>query len=58
VVKFYPIDKYESSDLKDDISLTIRFILQSPEKTLDDNDINAILSPILEELSEKGIKLR
>ena len=58
VVEVYPIDIYESSDLKENISLTIRFILQSFEKTLNDDDISAILSPILEKLSENGIKLR
>ena len=58
VTEFYPIDIYESSKLKEKISLTIRFVLQSFEKTLNDDDINAILSPILEKLNENGIKLR
>lgn len=58
VIKFYPIDKYESSDLGDNISLTIRFILQSFDKTLNDDDINAITTPILNKLESSGIKLR
>jgi len=58
VIEFYPIDIYENSELKEKISLTIRFVLQSFEKTLNDDDINAILSPILEKLNDNGIKLR
>ena len=58
VVDFYPIDTYQSSELKGDISLTIRFVIQSFEKTLNDDEINAIFSPILEKLSKNGIELR
>ena len=58
VVEFYPIDIYESDELKGNISLTIRFIIQSFEKTLNDDDINAIVSPILEKLNENKIELR
>jgi phenylalanyl-tRNA synthetase beta chain len=58
VVKFYPIDRYESSDLGENISLTVRFILQSFDKTLNDDDINAIIFPILDKLESSGIKLR
>lgn len=56
---FYPIDKYESKNLKDKISLTLKFVLQSSEKTLNDEEINAIMDKILNELKEKkGIGIR
>ena len=58
VVEFYPIDIYESDELKGNISLTIRFIIQSFQKTLNDDDINAILLPILKKLNENKIELR
>ncbi|WP_457561441.1 YtpR family tRNA-binding protein [Caminibacter sp.] len=51
---FYPIDIY---DLGDSNSLTIRFILQA-NKTLQEDEINAIMEKILKALNEKGIKLR
>ena len=58
VVEFYPIDIYESDELKGNISLTIRFVIQSFQKTLNDDDINAIISPILKKLNENNIELR
>jgi len=51
---FYPIDIY---DLGENNSLTLRFIIQG-EKTLTDDEINAIMEKILKVLEEKGIKLR
>lgn len=58
IVDLYPIDIFQSEDLKDKVSLTIRFTLQSSQKTLNDEDVNSILSPILEALKERGIELR
>ncbi len=58
VVRFYPIDIFESDDLGENISLTVRFILQSYDKTLNDQDISKALAPILKSLKEKGIELR
>ncbi len=58
IVKFFPIDRYENDDLGDNVSLTVRFILQSFDKTLNDDDINALLSKILNKLESNGIKLR
>jgi phenylalanyl-tRNA synthetase beta chain len=52
--EFYPIDIY---DLGENNSLTVRFIIQG-EKTLTDDEINAIIEKILTALENKGIKLR
>jgi len=58
IVKVFPIDIFESPQLKDKVSLTVRFIIQSDEKTLNDEEVNAILTPILENLNKKGIEIR
>ncbi len=58
LLNFYPIDRYESEELGDKISLTIKFILQSNEKTLNDEDISKILNPIIDKLKEKDITIR
>jgi len=53
------IDIYSDEKLKDKESLTIRFVLQSDEKTLEEDDINSIISSILDVLKEKfSITLR
>ena len=54
LINFYPIDIY---DLGENNSLTIRFVIQS-EKTLTDEEINAIIEKILKALNDKGIELR
>jgi len=51
---FYPIDIF---DLGDKNSLTVRFKLQG-DKTLQENEINAIMEKILKALEDKGIRLR
>jgi len=51
---FYPIDIY---DLGEKNSLTLRFVIQG-DKTLTDEEINAIMEKILKALNEKGITLR
>jgi len=51
---FYPIDIF---DLGDKNSLTIRFIIQG-NKTLQEDEINAIMEKILNKLNERGIELR
>ncbi|RBQ28897.1 phenylalanine--tRNA ligase subunit beta [Aliarcobacter vitoriensis] len=54
IIKQYNlIDIYSDEKLGDNESLTIRFILQSDEKTLDDNDINSIMNSILDVLKER-----
>ncbi|NPA66467.1 MAG: phenylalanine--tRNA ligase subunit beta [Epsilonproteobacteria bacterium] len=53
LVRFYPVDKYEDEKLGDNISLTIRFILQSDSKTLEEEDITSVMERILNSLNEK-----
>jgi len=55
IVEFYPIDIF---DLGDKNSLTIRFILQNPEKSLTDDEINGIITKIIEKLNDLGVELR
>ncbi len=58
IINVYPIDIFKSSSFKNSISLTIKFIMQSDKKTLNDNDVNTILSPILDNLKEIGVDIR
>jgi len=55
IVEFYPIDIF---DLGDKNSLTIRFILQNKEKSLTDDEINGIITQIIEKLKDLGVELR
>ena len=45
--EFLPIDIYKDENLKDSISLTIKFNFQDMEKTLEDDDIAGIMDKIL-----------
>ncbi len=57
--RFYPVDRYISESLGDQMSLTLRFVLQSDEKTLEEEDINAAMEWILSGLrDELGAGLR
>ncbi|WP_434637999.1 phenylalanine--tRNA ligase subunit beta [Sulfurimonas sp. NW7] len=59
VVRFYPVDKYSDESLGENISLSLRFVLQSDEKTLEEEDITAAMDSILDALNKKlGIGLR
>jgi len=59
LVRFYPVDKYSDESLGENMSLSIRFVLQSDAKTLEEEDINNVMETILEALgSELGIGLR
>ncbi|PHR58908.1 MAG: phenylalanine--tRNA ligase subunit beta [Arcobacter sp.] len=59
VIRFYPVDIYESEELGDNMSLTLRFMLQSELKTLEEEDITSSMDDILSALNEKlGIALR
>jgi len=59
VIRFYPVDTYESEELGENMSLTLRFMLQSVEKTLEEEDITSSMDGILNALNEKlGIALR
>lgn len=59
IKRFYPVDRYVSEALGDQMSLTLRFVLQSDEKTLEEEDINAAMEWILSGLrDELGVSLR
>ena len=59
VKRFYPIDTYEDESLGDKKSITLRFAIQSDEKTLTEEEIGQIMESILHELQAKvGAKLR
>jgi len=47
---FYCVDIYEDESLEDKKSMTIRFFIQSLEKTLKDKDIEALTLLILKRL--------
>jgi len=53
IKSFYPIDLYESEELGDKISLTLRFEMQSFDKTLTEEEINKNIDMILEKLKNK-----
>ncbi|MCF6329983.1 MAG: phenylalanine--tRNA ligase subunit beta [Sulfurimonas sp.] len=59
LVRFYPVDKYSDESLGDNMSLSIRFVLQSEIKTLQEDDINIAMDTILSAVNSKlGIGLR
>jgi len=59
LIRFYPVDKYEDESLGENMSLSIRFVLQSDEKTLEEEDITKAMDTILASLQKKlGIGLR
>ncbi len=59
LIKFYPIDRFESEQLGDNISLSISFVFQDKDKTLEDEEVNIMSEQILNILNEKlGITLR
>jgi len=59
LIDFYPVDRYSDESLGDDVSLSIRFILQSEIKTLEEEDITKTMDSILNALKrELGIGLR
>ncbi|HIC44757.1 MAG TPA: phenylalanine--tRNA ligase subunit beta [Sulfurimonas sp.] len=59
IIRFYPVDTYESEELGNNMSLTLRFMLQSEDKTLEEDDITSSIDGVLSALNEKlGIALR
>lgn len=59
IKRFYPVDRYLSEALGDQMSLTLRFVLQSDEKTLEEEDITAAMEWVLRGLHEElGVSLR
>lgn len=51
--EFLPVDIYKDAKLNGAISLSLKFTFQDMEKTLEDDDINALMDKILSELKEK-----
>ena len=49
----YPVDIYEDEKLGEKKSLTIRFFIQSMEKTLEDSDIETVMSDIMTTLQNE-----
>jgi len=59
IVEFYPVDRYSDEELADNMSLTLRFILQKDDRTLEEDDITSSMENILEALKkELNIGLR
>jgi phenylalanyl-tRNA synthetase beta chain len=59
LVQYNLVDIYNDEKLADNESLTIRFVLQSNDKTLEENDINEIMDTLVSKLEEKlNITLR
>ena len=59
IINFYPVDRYSDESLGENMSLTIRFMLRSDEKTLEEDDITSSMDLILRALSDElGIGLR
>jgi phenylalanyl-tRNA synthetase beta chain len=53
IKQFNLVDIYSDEKLGDNESLTIKFVLQSSEKTLEDDDINKIMDKVLDMLNKK-----
>ncbi|WP_309500101.1 phenylalanine--tRNA ligase subunit beta [Sulfurovum sp.] len=49
----YPVDIYEDEKLGNKKSLTIRFFIQSMDKTLEDNDIESVMTKIMGSLAKE-----
>lgn len=57
--EFYPIDVYKDKSDKEHIALTIRLVMQSNERTLEERDIVGVVDKALAALqSELGIGLK
>ncbi len=59
VTEFFPIDIYNSEELGENMSLTIKFNIQSSEKTLEEREITAIMTQIIKNLKDNlGLEIR
>ncbi|MDY0120463.1 MAG: phenylalanine--tRNA ligase subunit beta [Sulfurimonas sp.] len=59
LIRYYPVDRYSDASLGENISLSIRFVLQSQEKTLQEEDITSTMDAILEAFKTNlGVGLR
>ena len=58
--EYYPIDLYTDSEkLGDKKSLTVRFFIQSMDKTLEDSDIESVMETVMDALAKSlGAELR
>jgi phenylalanyl-tRNA synthetase beta chain len=53
LVRFYPVDKYSDESLGENTSLSLRFVLQSDEKTLEEEDITNAMESVLTALKDE-----
>jgi phenylalanyl-tRNA synthetase beta chain len=59
IIRFYPVDKYSDETLGENMSLSIRFVLQSSDKTLEEDDLVSSVDKVLDILKDElGIGLR
>jgi len=59
IIRFYPVDRYSDEKLGDQVSLSLRFVLQSQEKTLEEEDITSSMQGVLSALeNDLGVTLR
>ncbi len=49
---YYPVDIYEDDTLGDKKSLTIRFFIQSMHQTLQEEDIESVMSQVMRKLEQ------
>ncbi len=50
IVRYFPIDRYSDEKLGDKVSLTLRFVIESKDKTLEEAEINAVMDSVLKRL--------
>lgn len=59
IIRYYPVDRYRDVQLGEQVSLTLRFVLQSPEKTLEEEEITQAMQSVLGVLeNDLGVVLR
>ncbi len=59
ITRHYIVDRYSDENMGDQMSLTLRFVLQSQEKTLSEDDITQDIQSVLDELKKRlGAELR
>jgi len=59
LIRYYPVDRYADESLGENVSLSLRFVLQSDTKTLEEEDITNAIDSLLEGLQSKlGVGLR
>ncbi len=59
LINFYPVDRYSDVSLGENVSLSLRFMLRSDDKTLEEDDITTSMDAILHALEKHlGIGLR